>query len=64
MSGSKDLHAASAKRLSMSRLTSIDALRGFAMLWIIGGSRVVETLLSVWPNPTMQVLRRQMTHAG
>jgi predicted acyltransferase len=46
------------------RITSFDALRGFAMLWIIGGGDVFQRLAKVWPNPTTEMLSRQMEHAG
>ena len=34
-----------------SRLASLDALRGFDMLWIIGGSHLVEDLAKANNNP-------------
>ena len=46
------------------RLTSLDALRGFTMLWIIGGDKVVRELAKVWENPATEILARHMKHAG
>ncbi len=33
------------------RITSIDALRGFAMLWIIGGGDVIKSFAKVRSTP-------------
>ena len=44
------------------RLTSIDALRGFDMFWIIGGGNVVSAWAEVWPNDLTRLLRRQLDH--
>ena len=44
------------------RLTSIDALRGFDMFWIIGGGTVFSALAEVWPNPLTFTVRRQLGH--
>jgi len=46
------------------RITSIDALRGFAMLWIIGGGDLVKSLAKVRTTPVTEMLSRQMDHAG
>jgi len=46
------------------RIASIDVLRGFAMLWIIGGGEVFQSLAKVWPTPVTAALGRQMEHAG
>jgi len=50
--------------LTRQRITSIDALRGFAMLWIIGGGEVVRSFSKVWSNPVTETLHQQMEHAG
>ena len=50
--------------LTNQRITSIDALRGFAMLWIIGGSEIVRSFSKVWSNPVTETLYQQMEHAG
>jgi predicted acyltransferase len=44
------------------RVTSIDALRGFDMLWIAGGDHVIRTLYKVWPGPVTQLLDTQFEH--
>ena len=44
------------------RLASLDALRGFDMLWIIGGSHVVEDLAKANNNPFFNALAVQMEH--
>jgi predicted acyltransferase len=46
------------------RITSIDALRGFAMLWIIGGGDVFKSLSKVRSTPLTETLSQQMEHAG
>ena len=43
-------------------MTSIDALRGFDMFWIIGGGAVFSALADIWPNPLTFTLRRQLQH--
>jgi len=45
------------------RLTSIDALRGFTMIWIIGAEVIVHSLFKVWPNSFTRTLTVNMTHA-
>ncbi len=45
-----------------SRLASLDALRGFDMLWIIGGSHLVEDLAKANNNPIFNALAVQMEH--
>jgi predicted acyltransferase len=44
------------------RLTSIDALRGFDMFWIVGGGTVVASLARVWENQVTLTLRNQLRH--
>lgn len=46
------------------RLTSIDTLRGFTMLWIIGGEGVIISLKETWPNGFTEALAKNMHHAG
>ena len=46
------------------RLTSVDALRGFTMLWIISGGPFIKSFYKVWPNPVTEVLSRNVEHAG
>lgn len=45
-----------------ARLESLDALRGFDMLWIIGGGEVVHTLAKVSNVSFLKVLSIQMWH--
>jgi len=47
-----------------SRLSSIDALRGFTMLFIIGGGGVLSSFYKVWPNSFTESLAENMKHAG
>src|SRR4030042_5916775 len=49
---------------AVQRIPPIDALRGFAMLWIIGGGDVLKSLSKVHKNPVTEMLYRQMEHAG
>ena len=44
------------------RLTSLDALRGFDMFWIVGGEELVHALYKGWPNAFTRLLDRQMDH--
>ena len=48
--------------LPSERLVSIDALRGFDMLWIIGGGTILENLLQVWENPVTEMIHKQLEH--
>jgi LPXTG-motif cell wall-anchored protein len=47
-----------------NRLTSVDALRGFAMFFIIGGEGIFTSLHKIWPNSLTGLLARNMEHAG
>ncbi len=44
------------------RLLSLDALRGFDMLWIIGGSGIVHSLAKISDAGWLKALDLQMTH--
>lgn len=44
------------------RLESLDALRGFDMFWIVGGSEVLRALLKGTGNPWLSALDAQFTH--
>ena len=46
------------------RIVSVDALRGFTMVFIIGGGGLVSSLYEVWPNPFTETLAANMEHAG
>lgn len=45
------------------RLTSIDALRGFDMFWIIGGGGLVKAAIQLFAKPLPEVVQQQMGHA-
>jgi predicted acyltransferase len=45
-----------------ARLESLDALRGFDMLWIIGGETIIQTLAKASDSSFLNVLSKQMTH--
>jgi len=47
---------------SGGRLSSIDALRGFDMFWIIGGGKVFAALADVWPNRATALVQTQLDH--
>lgn len=46
------------------RLISIDALRGFDMLWIIGGERVMHSLNKAFEHPAMDAVGRHFIHSS
>ena len=46
------------------RIVSIDALRGFTMLFIIGGGEFLSSFYEVWPNFLTKTLAENMEHAG
>jgi predicted acyltransferase len=48
--------------LPAERVVSIDALRGFDMLWIIGGGEVLSHLVDVWDNPVTRTIKEQLDH--
>ena len=45
------------------RLQSLDALRGFDMLFIMGFAGLVASLCALWPNAFTDALAAQMSHA-
>lgn len=45
------------------RVMSIDALRGFAMFWIIGGSKAFASLHDIFRNHTTAWIKLQLSHA-
>jgi predicted acyltransferase len=53
-----------AEEKKLKRIVSIDALRGFTMLFIIGGEWVVQSFYKVWPNSFTEMLHKNMEHAG
>ena len=44
------------------RLVSLDALRGFDMIWILGADAVMHALAKVWPVAPVQALASQFDH--
>ncbi|MHB1559975.1 MAG: acyltransferase family protein [Isosphaeraceae bacterium] len=44
------------------RLTSIDALRGFDMFWIVGGDAAARELCGWWGTPRAMALQEQFEH--
>jgi predicted acyltransferase len=49
-------------QIKSERIMSIDALRGFTMLWIIGGSEVLQSISKVWSTPFTKAIFHQMEH--
>ncbi len=48
--------------LIQDRVVSIDALRGFDMFWIIGGSRIFGSLHDIFNHPSTEWINTQLTH--
>ena len=46
------------------RLCSLDTLRGFDMLFIMGGSMVLASLVNIFPKPFFEALAEQTKHVG
>lgn len=46
------------------RLTSLDALRGFVMFWIIGGDALVHSLARVTDNKIIGWMSAQLIHVS
>ena len=44
------------------RLASVDALRGFDMFWIVGGSELVVAFVALFVNPVPEWLLHQLDH--
>lgn len=44
------------------RLTSLDALRGFDMFWIVGGEGLIHGLYKGWPNGATGFIDSEMDH--
>jgi predicted acyltransferase len=44
------------------RLASVDALRGFDMFWIVGGSQAVLALIALFVSPVPASIARQFEH--
>ena len=50
------------KQQQPQRLQSLDALRGFDMLFIMGGASLFVALATLFPNPFFQAIAGQMEH--
>ncbi len=50
------------KHLAETRVTSIDALRGFSMFWIIGGGTVFRSLDQIFNHPVTAFIGKQLKH--
>jgi predicted acyltransferase len=46
------------------RLTSIDALRGFDMFWIVGGDDIAKALARWWNTPESKTVAEQFEHVA
>jgi predicted acyltransferase len=45
-----------------TRATSIDALRGFTMFWIIGGGAILRSLDEIFDHPATAFINKQLQH--
>jgi predicted acyltransferase len=50
------------KHLTGTRVTSIDALRGFTMFWIIGGGTIFRSLDGIFNHPVTAFIGKQLKH--
>jgi len=48
--------------LPSGRIVSIDALRGFDMVWIIGGGTLLQQLLALYDTPVTRAVASQLHH--
>ncbi|NMB70593.1 MAG: DUF5009 domain-containing protein, partial [Bacteroidales bacterium] len=46
------------------RVASLDALRGFDMLWIMGGNTIIIGLATLTGWPFLEAAARQMEHVS
>ena len=46
------------------RLLSLDTLRGFDMLFIMGFAGLITAICALWPNPMTDAIARQMGHVS
>lgn len=53
---------ATEKKQMPQRLQSLDALRGFDMLFIMGGAALIASIATIFPNGFTQFLAEQMGH--
>ena len=47
-----------------NRIASIDALRGFDMLWITGGEEIIHSLYKLYPSSFTHGLSTQFEHVA
>ncbi len=52
----------SAPATPVTRLVSLDALRGFDMFWIVAAEQIVEGLHHLSPTPFIVSIQKQLTH--
>ncbi|HEV2380386.1 MAG TPA: DUF5009 domain-containing protein [Terriglobia bacterium] len=52
------------EKAAQGRIASIDALRGFDMLWISGGDELIHSLHSAHPTPFTAALSTQFEHVA
>ncbi len=61
---STEAHPRPPRILLPGRLVSLDALRGFDMLWILGADSIGGALAGVQGGPVVQALARQLDHVA
>lgn len=54
----------SVEKVKSERLLSVDALRGFNMLWIAGGAAIIQSLHSIFKNDFTAAINEQLQHAA
>ena len=54
----------SVEKVKSERLLSVDALRGFNMLWIAGGAAIIQSLHSIFKNDFTAAINEQLHHAA
>jgi predicted acyltransferase len=64
MSARKAVKKVSAPHPVEERLTSLDALRGFAMFWIMGADKIIPDLAKAYPGPFMDSFALQFDHVA
>jgi predicted acyltransferase len=62
MSEEPGLKPAASVAVAEGRLTSVDALRGFDMFWIIGAGGIVDALDKLSGSKTLKFIETQLTH--
>ena len=60
----RDSHsAAGVASVSIARLVSLDAFRGWTMFWIVGGGAIMTGLVALGHNPIIDTLVYQLEHS-